>query len=435
MDATTTQAPRRSATLRRAAAIVLATGAAAVIAAWVRAGAGVRADARSARAAIAAGRYAEAEPPLGRWLKARPGAAEPHYLKARVALALDRPQEAVDELRAARDLGHPEGPIESLQAQLLARAGRHEEAEPILRRLRAEDSGPDPELDRALAQVYLETFRFGAAAEAIDRWIRDAPRDATPYLWRIEIDRRIEGGAVAMIRDYREALRRDPGLDRARLGLAETLAQRGRHAEAEAEFAVYLARRPDDPAGHLGAGRSALELGEVDAATQHIDRALALNPEDVRALIERSGIDIRRGEAAAALARLDRAARIDPYDPDVRHRRAQVLALLGRPAEAKAERERAARLKEDNERMNRIREGLLRSPGDRRLRREAAHWLIEHGHGEEGARWAREILRDDPADPAMNRLLAGYYQGLGNAGLANFYRAAAKDDAGHPAPP
>src|SRR5262249_33415402 len=151
------------------------------------------------------------------------------------------------------------------------------------------------------------------------------------------------------------------------------------------EFAAYQSQRADDPAGHLGAGRNALRLGDVDAAAQHIDRALALNPEDVQALVERAGFDLRRGDPAAARVRLDRAARIDPYEPEVRYRGAQVLALLGKPAEANAEREAAARLKEDNEHMSRIREGLIRTPGDRRLQRDAARWLIEHGHGEEGA--------------------------------------------------
>jgi hypothetical protein len=48
--------------------------------------------------------------------------------------------------------------------------------------------------------------------------------------------------------------------------------------------------------------------------------------------------------------------------------------------------------------------------------------MLEHGHDEEGLRWARMILRDHPGHPETNRLMAAYYERRGNPGLANFYR-------------
>ena len=50
-----------------------------------------------------------------------------------------------------------------------------------------------------------------------------------------------------IIARYREALRRDPSLDKARLGLADQLRAIRRHAQAATEYAAYLAHRPDDP--------------------------------------------------------------------------------------------------------------------------------------------------------------------------------------------
>src|SRR5947209_20614212 len=62
----------------------------------------------AARRAVADRRYDEAEAPLARWLQSRPGAAEAHYLKARIALARDRPRETLDELNRAAGLGYPD---------------------------------------------------------------------------------------------------------------------------------------------------------------------------------------------------------------------------------------------------------------------------------------------------------------------------------------
>ena len=72
--------------------------------------------------------------------------------------------------------------------------------------------------------MLLGTYRLGEARLVIDRWMRDAPADARPYLWLTQFDRRIEvDNPGSWEHHYREALQRDPGLDTARLGLAETL--------------------------------------------------------------------------------------------------------------------------------------------------------------------------------------------------------------------
>ena len=386
--------------------------------------------ARSARGAVADGRFAEAYALVEPWLRARPESAEAHALKARAALGLGRLTEAIEATERARSFGHPAPDLDRLSGLILVQAGRPTEAEPILRRARGEGREPDPEVDRILARIYLETYRLGGAAGVIERWIRDAPDDPTPYLWRTEITQRTDADPASLIRDYTEALRLDPGLDGARLGLADALRADHRYAEAESSYASYLDRQPDDPAGHLGAGLNAKERGDQEAALRHLDRALALAPDDIRVLLERARFDLYRGEAQAALDRLDRAIGIDPHDPELHHARHLALLRLGRRDEAKAEQDAADRLRRDLEHMAEIHAGLLKAPNDVERQREAARWLIEHGHGEEGVRWAEQVLRTQPGDPAMSRLLTDYYEGQGNPKLADQYRIVARADEG-----
>ena len=89
----------------------------------------------------------------------------------------------------------------------------------------------------------------------IDRWITDAPADGRPFLWLTEIDRRTE---VDNPGSWETALPRgpdrDPDLDAARHGLAESLRKVHRNDEAAKEYERYLARHPDDPIALAGRG-------------------------------------------------------------------------------------------------------------------------------------------------------------------------------------
>ena len=118
----------------------------------------------------------------------------------------------------------------------------------------------------ALARLYLESFRLNDAAAVLDRWMRDAPNDAAPYLLQAEIDMRTRVSAEHIIGRYQAALDRDSTLDQARLGLAKQLQVSHRYSEAATEYSAYLARQPDDPLGYLAAGQNALDMGDLTAA-------------------------------------------------------------------------------------------------------------------------------------------------------------------------
>jgi predicted Zn-dependent protease len=376
---------------------------------------------RAARRTMAAGRFSDAEEAIRRWLAARPGSAEAHYLLAQVALDRQRPPEAIEELARARSLGYPVESVDRLEAIIRARTGRYAESEPVLRRETERATAPDPEVAEALARIYLETYRFQAAAAVLERWIHDAPGDPKPFLWKAEVSARL-GGFDDQIRDYREALRRDPHHDQALLGLARVLRESGRFAEAQKEYSTYLARHPDDSAAQVGAGLAALGRDDVAAAACHFDGALGKAPDDPEALDGRARVALRQGEIAAALAWLDRAARLRPHDPAIRYHRSTGLARLGRREEARAEQEAADRLRRDESELSRAQQALLRDPMNVGLQAEIARWMLEHDHETEGLRWARKILGERPGHPETNRLMADYYQSHGQPGLANYHR-------------
>jgi predicted Zn-dependent protease len=389
----------------------------------------VEAVARQARSAVAERRLDQARQRLDEWIALRPRAAEPYYLRALVEVIADRPRPALDALRQALDRGYDKGACEILYAVLLARGGKHNEAEPVLRAALDRGSGPHPEVEEALARIYLASFRLNAAAEAIDRWLKDAPDDPRPYLWRNEVDQRIDAEPAVLIHNYRMALQRDPALAQARLGLADKLRETRRLEEAKGEYDIYLAADPKNAAGHVGAGQVELQRGDLSAALRHFEAALAIDEKEPVASLELALIDLRRGRYIEARDRLAPLVTADPYDSEARYNYARALKMSGDEARARTESAEAERLRKDNHELNDIRQSIVRRPDDPELRSAAARWMLEHGHDQQGLDWAQLVLRTHPGHRPTCRLLADYYEKKGDMALANSYRALLSDAA------
>ncbi len=384
--------------------------------------------AQAARLALAAGRYDQAALPLERWLKASPSSAEAHALSAQLALAHGDLEKVTRELNQARSLGYPKRDLERLHAAALARIGRYAEAEPILVELYQPGTKPDALVDEALARLYLMTYRLKQAEQVIQQWIRDAPHDGRPFLWLTEFDRRMEvDNTDALETHYRQALDRDPDLDAARLGLADTLRKVHRNAEAAPEYDRYLDRHPSDATALAGAGRNDIDLNATGRAADRLEKALALDPRDPAALKGRAEIDLARGDPKTARSRLDLVLEIDPFDTEALYSRSRISGILGDSRGATQDLESFKRYKNDHAELLKLRGLLMEHPANNELRTRVAAWMFAHGRDSDGLGWAKAVLASDPDHIATNTLLADYYSKRpSEAGLANYYRLRAR---------
>ena len=379
-------------------------------------------EARAAREAVAARRGDEARRLLDRWAAVSPRGGEPDYYRALLEVQADRPAEALDAMRRSIALGHPEPPLAILQAVVMARAGKFEQAEPILARAFEQGSEPRAEVAEGLARIYLKSFRLAETLRVLEAWMKAAPDDARPYLLRNEVDERTNAEPSVIVRNYREAIRRDPGLLNARLGLAEKLRDGSQLEEAEAEYTELLRRDPRNVRALAGAGRIALLQGDLTSSVRLFEQVLAVDPGDKAALRELGLIDMNMGRIPQACDRLKRAVEADPYDPEAHYSYSRALKLAGNPAGAAEEAAATDRLKKEQQKIIDLRQSLVQRPDDVDLRCEAARWLIEHGHEKEGLEWTGLVLRQRPGHPPTCKLLVEYYTGRGELGLANFYR-------------
>jgi tetratricopeptide (TPR) repeat protein len=401
--------------------------------------------AQQVRAAIDARRFEAVAAPLERWLELSPRSAEAHYYLARLKVATDQPQEAVTAIERARRLGYDRAPLECLLAVVQSRAGRYTEAEPVLKQAFQEGMEPRVEVAQELARVFLSTYQIARAAIPLERWRELAPEDGRPYLWRNEIELRKQAEPSVLIQNYIEALKRDPNLDQARLGLAERLRKEHRIDEARQEYATYLARHPQDVEALDGAGIAALEAEDLAAAVASFEAALAIDPRDTTALRELAQINLRRAQFGRAVELLRRVVAIDRFDPDIHYTYARALKFSGDHKAAEAENALSMRLRKEHDDLEVLRSNLLKHPDNVDFRFQIARWFLDHGRDGEGLDWTKEILRQTPNHAPTHRLLAEYHARKGNTGLANYHRtmaeaAAAQEqpragDARRPVPP
>jgi tetratricopeptide (TPR) repeat protein len=114
-----------------------------------------------------------------------------------------------------------------------------------------------------------------------------------------------------------------------------SLAAKGRHSEAIAQFERALATRPGDTRVLFALGNTARALGLGAAAEEFFRRVLALEPARLEALVNLANLLRSRGQAEEAISILESGG--TPDSPELRLTLGSAYRELGRTAEAEAE--------------------------------------------------------------------------------------------------
>ncbi|HJU44215.1 MAG TPA: sulfatase-like hydrolase/transferase [Vicinamibacterales bacterium] len=107
---------------------------------------------------------------------------------------------------------------------------------------------------------------------------------------------------------YRKMLLDDSGMTDVWLQLAEAYQRQGRNSDALSSFKEVIARRPNDPAGLIGAASALLRLGRIAEARAHADVATGPAPAAAHELLSRIALGSGDIEAARRHARLAQQA-------------------------------------------------------------------------------------------------------------------------------
>jgi tetratricopeptide (TPR) repeat protein len=217
---------------------------------------------------------------------------------AMAKLVLDRPDEAIDLLRRARDLAPRDAHVASIHLQAIYNVGRLDELDELLKSESwiEEDTG----CALALANIRYRQHRYGDAESFARRALHGGPDDVQAYLLLAE----------AIAAPIQHALREDPPL---RWRLPVALRRRLKEAEAAYGCAVDLVDDGDNRRllHQALTARAAVRamLGSFEDALRDCDRVLAVDPSNERALRDRPLMLLqlnRRTEAIQGLERMQR---------------------------------------------------------------------------------------------------------------------------------
>jgi tetratricopeptide (TPR) repeat protein len=223
---------------------------------------------------------------------------------------------------------------------------------------------------------------------------------------------------------YRKVIDLAPGLDDARNNLGILLARSGREEEARDIFRSIVERNPAHAEAALNHGNALLREGRVEEAVKLYREALLHDPESAPFHRQLGFALYRAGDHATAMASYRRAIEIDPFDAEAKLGLAILLIATGSEAEAKKvsldglARNPAnphllntlgmahAGLGEEREAIAALEKAIAADPGFDRPYLNLARLHAAESRPRDGAEVLRRLLAVHPDHPAAAQLLA-----------------------------
>jgi tetratricopeptide (TPR) repeat protein len=256
-------------------------------------------------------------------------------------------KEAFDTLTQLLASGAPEAQDATLQLErgdLAASLGLAEEANSSYERAAQIDPMYRTEIAIRRARLRLTAGRPDLALEVLDEGLKAAPA-GTPanvgaLLLRAEVLGALERPSEARAA-YEEVRQREPKSPVALAGIAKSMLEEGKHAEAAEFLRSAIPQAPPQENLYLLLAEAESGLGHLDLATDAVRKGIEVLPKSV-ALWEREGeLDIARQAWAEAANAFAHALTLTPAAVDVLLRAGFVAERLGHPNEALAFYERA----------------------------------------------------------------------------------------------
>jgi tetratricopeptide (TPR) repeat protein len=149
------------------------------------------------------------------------------------------------------------------------------------------------------------------------------------------------GNASLAIRQYQEALAKDPSITGVHYELGEAILQNATDEDSLNRATVELELALKEDARNAGAeaklGLIAKLRGNSSLAEEHYTRALSIKPDEFNALVGLGGIVRDRGENEKAAEYFSQASKLDAMDDSLHYQLAQIYRHLGRKEEAEKE--------------------------------------------------------------------------------------------------
>jgi tetratricopeptide (TPR) repeat protein len=275
-----------------------------------------------------------------------------------------------------------------------------------------EDHPDTPLIFEALIRGYFRQYQLPAARMSLDRWLKAQPDNPHAHYMDGQFHLEFEHDESAALASYRRAVELDPEHEEARIclavGLMETHNDRDT-AEAVEHLEYVRKRQPDNLSVLIGLATCHDTLGHKAEAVQLADQVLAQQPDYPPALALRGRVAFDQGQFAEAETWLRQALSGNPANQEARHCLVMCLLQNGKESEARQHEKQFKQMQQDLARYEEIvGRDLLEKPHDPALHCELGQLLLRVGRREEGLRWLKSALREDPQYAPAHKALAEY---------------------------
>ena len=219
------------------------------------------------------------------------------------------------------------------RAALLVDLGRHDEAEPLLRRVLA--TCPD-HLDalQTLARALGRAERFAEMLQVTDKWTTQAPEDYCSHQYRAKALMGL-GDAAAAVPAAREAVRLAPATAAPYVTLWHALFQTGDVQDALEAAHEYSRLQPGGGAGQQLIALTNLRRNQIEQADEPSTQALAADPGSVSRRLTRALVQAKLGRLDILRSEILSVLQLSP-DQNTLETAAAMIRYIGRPAELAA---------------------------------------------------------------------------------------------------
>ena len=387
-------------------------------------------------------RYPEARSRLNVCLLVWPRSVDVHLAAARVARMNGDFAGAENHLHRCLKLGKDRSADVELEFLLMrVQLGQLDEvAGPLLECVK-QDNPQSALILSTLAQAYLRDLRYGPAQYCLETWIERDPYADEAYYLRGWLHERLSdlGGSV---QDFEKTLELNPDHDRARLRLVE-LDLHSRNAEAaEKHLAPLVKKSPDRPEVMARLGQCRFLQGDLDEARRLMEAAAQQMPDDLPLLTALGRLEMEAEPPNPQRAEhwLRQAIKIDWTDPDCHVLLISCLQAQNRKEEADAALEKYREVQAIVKRVNQVLQDDGKEPiTDPNALYEVGKVFMMNKQERLGEYWLRQARKLDPQHQPTLKLLAGYYEKIGDRKQAEECRQAlshapAQTSAAPPAP-
>jgi putative PEP-CTERM system TPR-repeat lipoprotein len=368
------------------------------------------------------GQAEQANEAATRFLSRNPNDLDGLKLMARIHMAAQRPQEAIDVLVKAEEEGvKPDGEMLDLLGRAYAQSGRPQLALPVLERA-AEIAPDNADILTRLAAIRLGLGDAAGAAKDLEQSVEMSPKrvDASEALIVAalangEVDRaaaaldRVKQTGVrsenigileGMVRTgqlnfeaakaaYANVLREYPASVRARMNLARMAMLEAKGTEAEQYLVEILRQEPANEAALNVLLQLLIADGKLDRAIGYVETARAAAPGNVGITVLLADLYLRNREARKALDMVEAAQKDQPPSPALIMARARAQVALGLVREA----------------QEAFRVVLANNPNDANARRALVELMLRDNSAEAAKALLRDGLAQSPGNPALLQTL------------------------------